>query len=91
MRCTPRRLAEKLAKIGAQDVNGQAGVRAIKVKGSDGQEAPIEELDLLKAREQIPLDVAESHRSIDTIDACKKLATALNERLDDLRKQGGND
>lgn len=88
---TTRRLAEKLAKIGAQEVNGHAGVRAIKVKGSDGEDAPVEELDLLKAREPVPLDVGESHRSIDTVDACRKLSTALNERLSELRIQSGAD
>lgn len=84
-------LAERLAHLGTENVDGTAGVRTIKIRGSDGDEAPVEELDLLRAREQVTLEVNEANRSIDTTDARRKLSTALHERLDELRIQAGGE
>lgn len=82
-----RDVARKLAMIGVKDVEGPGSVRSIKVRGAKGADAVVEELDLLKAREKILLEVAESSRSIDTTDACRKLTISLNDRLDSLRTQ----
>ncbi len=86
---TTKALAERLARIGTEHVDGPGGVRTIKVRGSDGDDAPVEELDLLYAREEIVLEVAETNRSIDTDDARRKLAAELNSRLPALRTQAG--
>lgn len=83
-------LARKLAKIGTENVDEHGGVRTIKVRGSEGEDAPVEELDLLKAREEILLEVAESHRSIDTSDACRMLTASLSDRLKNFKAQAGN-
>lgn len=64
-------------------------VSSIKVRGSDGEGAPIENLDLLKAREEISLQVTESNRAIDTNDTCRQLKAALARRLPGLRRQIG--
>jgi uncharacterized protein DUF6731 len=86
-----KRLATKLATLGASVVDDDepSGVRKIKVRGSDGVDAPVEELDLLNAREVIELEVEESHRSIDTTDACNKLRISLVSRLRNFRRQAG--
>lgn len=82
-------IARTLARVGAQHVEGPGGVSVIKVRGSDGEDAPVEELDLLHAREDIVFEVAETNRSIDTDDARRKLAAELNSRLPALRAQAG--
>lgn len=87
---TTKTLARRLAMIAAENVDEDGGVRAIKVRGSQGEDAPVEELDLLKAREEILLQVAESHRSIDTSDACRMLSASLADRLTNFKAQAGN-
>lgn len=82
-------IGQRLASIATENAGETNGVSTIKVKGSDGEGAPIEELDLLRAREPIKFEVRESHRSIDTDDACRILKSELANRLAELRAQLG--
>lgn len=86
-----RAFGKRLQRIATQQAEPGKGVTKIKVKGSEGEDAPLEELDLLKAREAIIFTAAESHRSIDTSSACRKLKAELSSRLDDLSNQRGTE
>lgn len=82
-------IAKKLAKIGMQTADGSSPVRTVKVRGSDGQDAPVEELDLLNAREIVEMQVDEADRSIDREDCQKKLAKVLDEHKTTFSTQAG--
>lgn len=73
-------LAKKLARLANNAVDGESPVRAVKVRGSAGEDAPLEELDLLRAREPVTLNVDEQGRHLDCSDCQRKLSTALHER-----------
>ena len=82
-------IARKLAEIGMQTADGSSPVRTVKVRGSDGQDAPVEELDLLNAREIVEMQVDEADRSIDRKDCQKKLARLLEEHKSTFTTQAG--
>lgn len=90
LRAGARRLGEKLAKLGAIEVEGHARISAIKVGAAENEDAPIEHLDMLHAREEITFEVGEVGRTIDVAAACRYLADQLQERLGELRIQAGN-
>lgn len=83
-------MAKSLAKIGMAAGDASSPVRAIKVRGSDGADAPVEELDLLNAREVITFQVDEAARSIDRADCQKKLSKLLDDHKDTFKTQAGN-
>jgi len=83
-------LAKRLAKIGMEAGDDSSPVRTVKVRGSDGEDAPMEELDLLNAREVIKMQVDEADRSIDRGDCQKKLAKLLEDHKDTFKTQAGN-
>ncbi|MBL0871636.1 MAG: hypothetical protein IBJ18_13780 [Phycisphaerales bacterium] len=87
---TAKTIARTLAKIGTTTADDHSPVRTVKVKASDGDDAPLEELDLLRAREPIFLTIDEQGRHLDRTDCQKKLSGALNERKDVFRRQAGN-
>lgn len=78
-----------LHRIGTTAPDDHSPVRTIKVKASDGEDAPLQELDLLRAREPISLMIDEQGRHLDSTDCQKKLSGALNERKDVFRRQAG--
>ncbi len=82
-------LAKGLAKIGMDAGDDSSPVRAVKVRGSEGEDAPVEELDLLNAREVIEMQVDEADRSIDRSDCQKKLAKLLEDHKDTFKTQAG--
>lgn len=82
-------LARKLARLATTAVDEHSPVRTVKVRGSDGQDAPLEELDLLRAREPILLTIDEHGKHLDCTDCQRKLSGALNERKDRFTEQVG--
>lgn len=86
---TAKSIARTLARIGTETADDHSPVRAVKVRGSDGDDAPLEELDLLRAREPIVLTINEQGRHLDRTDCQRKLSGALNERKPRFREQAG--
>lgn len=86
-----RGLAERLAHVATREISPDehGDIGTLKVRGSDGADTPVEELDLLRAREAIAFEADEADRSIDTAETCRKLSTELVARLDNLRTQMG--
>lgn len=84
-----QQLARALTRLATDAVDEHSPVRTVKVRGSDGEDAPLEELDLLRAREPIILTVDEHGRHLDRTDCQRKLSGALNERKDRFTEQAG--
>lgn len=81
-----KQLARRLAQIGTiQD----SPVRGVKVRGADEAGDPTEVLDMLKAREVVPLQIQEQARHLDLDDCHRKLSNALRERRDQILQQVG--
>jgi hypothetical protein len=85
-----KQLARGLTRLATDAVDGHEPVRTVKVRGSDGEDAPLEELDLLRAREPIILTVDEQGRHLDRTDCQRKLSGALFERRDRFTQQAGH-
>ena len=85
-----KRVLQRLLRIATAHAEDNAGVKSLKIRGSDGDEAPVEQLDLLKGREEIMLEVEDAGRRLDTVDLCRRLRAALSGRLTALRQQRGD-
>jgi len=86
---TVKKFARALQKLASSAPEGESPVRTIKVTGADDEDAPLSELDLLRAREPITLMVSEQGRHLDRIDCQRKLAGELFDRRDKFRRQAG--
>ncbi|MBX3381400.1 MAG: hypothetical protein KF805_15000 [Phycisphaeraceae bacterium] len=82
-------IARKLLRVATETPDGESPVKKIKVTGSDGDDSPLETLDLLRAREPIFLSVDEQGKHLNRIDCQQKLARELDSRKNDLRQQHG--